>query len=771
MKNAQKPEKVALGSLLRQLKEGRFVIPDFQREFEWKPWDIRDLLKSIFQDYYIGTLLLWKGKRENFKSLTCENIYGHDGQENPEYIVLDGQQRLTALYYSLHAPEENFPKRKSPVLYYLKIDQYIKGNTDDSVDYQFLTKKWRKLINSEAELFSRHLFPLSLLGQGTRAVIKWLDSYAEYWEHLSTLSDDDAEFKNTLLKYVGQGDDKLKSLDVSEQVKAFRTHCNEGVNFKNQFDAELAELETDYHISYIELDKDIPIEKVCDIFTQINSKGVKLDIFDLLNALLKPREIQLKSLWREARGKLDFLGTEKMNIYILQVMSILLQNYCSAKYLYFLLPGEVKKTRNLDGSFSDIVLIKDRDEFLFHWKEATEALELATNTLSNPRDYGAIKSGFVPYPSVVPIFSAIRRYTRQNGIFSRLDVNAKIRQWYWASIFSNRYSSSVESTSAKDFIEMKRWFADEEFVPQAISDYRDRYSSPDLKGELNKGTAIYTAILNMLVISGAKDFANGQYPEYEDLDDHHIVPQSWGKKNGIDEINSLCNKTLISKETNRDILGARMPSDYIKELNEKYESSEVRKILDSHFISTKAEEILLRDNFSREDFLEFLSDRERCFLQGIDDFLLNQPTVREQSLDSLNEALETIELGARQLISATLNQDLELLPQHLVLGAKERIDAELRKDITKSRSDFEGLDTVLQYFDLRDLEKVVTSKALYDRFKDVIGPKEVFQRRFGQMAELRNAIRHSRSIDEVVKKEGEAAIVWFKSLLKQVNLR
>ena len=69
MKNAQKPEKVALGSLLRHLKEGRFVIPDFQREFEWKHWDIRDLLKSIFQDYYIGTLLLWKSKKDNLENL------------------------------------------------------------------------------------------------------------------------------------------------------------------------------------------------------------------------------------------------------------------------------------------------------------------------------------------------------------------------------------------------------------------------------------------------------------------------------------------------------------------------------------------------------------------------------------------------------------------------------------------------------------------------------------------------------------------------------
>src|SRR5688572_16199568 len=72
MKDAQKPDHVSLNTLINRLKEGRFVIPDFQREFEWRPWDIRELMRSVFLDYYIGSLLLWKGKRENFSALSCE---------------------------------------------------------------------------------------------------------------------------------------------------------------------------------------------------------------------------------------------------------------------------------------------------------------------------------------------------------------------------------------------------------------------------------------------------------------------------------------------------------------------------------------------------------------------------------------------------------------------------------------------------------------------------------------------------------------------------
>jgi uncharacterized protein with ParB-like and HNH nuclease domain len=108
MKDVQKPDHVSLSTLINYLRDGRFVIPDFQREFEWKPWDVRELMRSLFLDYYIGSLLLWKGKPENFAALSCEPVYGYKGDGKPEYIVLDGQQRLTALYYAFLAPDVHF---------------------------------------------------------------------------------------------------------------------------------------------------------------------------------------------------------------------------------------------------------------------------------------------------------------------------------------------------------------------------------------------------------------------------------------------------------------------------------------------------------------------------------------------------------------------------------------------------------------------------------------------------------------------------------------
>lgn len=41
--------------------------------------------------------------------------------------------------------------------------------------------------------------------------------------------------------------------------------------------------------------------------------------------------------------------------------------------------------------------------------------------------------------------------------------------------------------------------------------------------------------------------------------------------------------------------------------------------------------------------------------------------------------------------------------------------------------------------------------------------------KFNQLAELRNGIRDSRTVDEVTRKEGEAATLWFEQCLRGIK--
>ena len=142
------------------------------------------------------------------------------------------------------------------------------------------------------------------------------------------------------------------------------------------------------------------------------------------------------------------------------------------------------------------------------------------------------------------------------------------------------------------------------------------------------------------------------------------------------------------------------------------------------------------------------------------------PGYQEVSVRHLDESIESIELSLRKLIAELIGSDPKIFPNHVVEKANQRIAGLLKKDATKKREDYQTTESVLEFFDLRELEATIVSKDLWPRFEPKLGQKLVLQKRLGQMAELRNVIRHSRSVDEVVKKEGEAAVVWFEKLLK-----
>ena len=401
MKDAQKPDHVSLNTLITRLKEGRFVVPDFQREFEWEPWDIKDLMRSIFLDYYIGSLLLWKGKKENFQDLSCEPLYGHTGDGDPEYIILDGQQRLTAILYAFLAPDVSLPNRVSRAFYFIKVDLFMVGEYDEAFGYDLHTKQGTAILNNREAQFAGHTFPLSVVGAGLWDLANWVQDYEKYW-------------KAKQAEQEASGD--------PDTVKVTATHAANA----RAFGELLKETIEQYQISYIELDRDLAVDKVCDIFTQINSRGIRLDVFDLVNALLKPKGLQLKHMWREAESRLDKVDTKKMNVYILQVMSILRQAYCSPKYLYFLLPGQEKSVRDPDGTLHKEVLVKDIVDFEARWKSAVDALEDAINVLRHPQEYGAVSSNFLPYVSILPVFAALRAHAKSLPAKRQLDARRKL---------------------------------------------------------------------------------------------------------------------------------------------------------------------------------------------------------------------------------------------------------------------------------------------------------------------------------------------------------
>ena len=86
------PSSIKIDKLIGRIEEGDIKIPAFQRGFVWNQDQVVSLIDSIYNEYPIGSILLWNS-HERLKS--TRNIGGFlIPPREPEYpvnYVLDGQ--------------------------------------------------------------------------------------------------------------------------------------------------------------------------------------------------------------------------------------------------------------------------------------------------------------------------------------------------------------------------------------------------------------------------------------------------------------------------------------------------------------------------------------------------------------------------------------------------------------------------------------------------------------------------------------------------------
>lgn len=82
-----------ISDILYDIDKGSISLPVFQRGYVWKRKQVRELFSSLYNDYPVGSLLVWKTDSPEVK------IRGDlPAPASPHQILLDGQQRITSLY-------------------------------------------------------------------------------------------------------------------------------------------------------------------------------------------------------------------------------------------------------------------------------------------------------------------------------------------------------------------------------------------------------------------------------------------------------------------------------------------------------------------------------------------------------------------------------------------------------------------------------------------------------------------------------------------------
>ncbi len=259
----------------------------------------------------------------------------------------------------------------------------------------------------------------------------------------------------------------------------------------------------------------------------------------------------------------------------------------------------------------------------------------------------------------------------------------------------------------------------------------------------------------------------GNVPQPDELDDHHIVPASWALKNVLGQLgHTILNRTPLTAATNREAIRDRLPNAYLPELIARSSRAEVETVMASHFVSPTALDILLRTPFTAADFEAFITERHKTILAAIESLLVQERLDLPVALRALDERMEKIELSLRAAIVSESGGDAALLPPHVVGKMVDRCKIEMKKNPALDADHFKTLNGQLEFADLREVQEALVGAGLWHQFEDWFGSKPQLIGRFDQLAGLRNSIRHSRTVTDVTRKDGEAAILWFEEILK-----
>jgi len=192
----------------------------------------------------------------------------------------------------------------------------------------------------------------------------------------------------------------------------------------------------------------------------------------------------------------------------------------------------------------------------------------------------------------------------------------KIAQWYWCGVLGELYGGAIETRFARDLPEVSDYVLGNNIEPITI--INSNFTANRLLTLRTRNSAAYKGIYALLMRDGCLDFRTGEPIEsqtfFEDnIDIHHIFPQSWCQKAGIQRsfFHSIINKTAISARTNRKI-GGRAPSTYLTTLEKDagIQVERMDKILYSHRIDPER----LRKN----DFWRFFMTRAEELLKIIE---------------------------------------------------------------------------------------------------------------------------------------------------------
>lgn len=574
---------INLSQLLSEVDSGKIQLPEFQRDWTWDDNRIRSIIASLSQGYPMGAIMrLQYGNPEiRFKYRTISGVGEKDVE--PEFLVLDGQQRLTSIYqaiFSDKAVSTKTDKGKSIKRYYYlsmegcldesadRFDAVLSVPEDKKVKTNF-DREVRMDISDRQKEYTQKLFPINIIFN-IDAMIDWQNEY--------------------MMTYMGD----------SAAVELYKRFYN-----------EVLKTIISYKLPVITLDKTTPREAVCKVFENVNTGGVPLTVFELVTATFATENFDLRKDWNKCKRIIQCLD-DTLRTDLLDGIDETTFLTTIALYTSYM-DKQAGKVGTVSCKKKDVLALdfqsylKNRDKILLGYQLAREFL-LKYQYVFRMRD--------LPYTTQLIPLAAIC------AVLGRTKCNEPntikiLTRWYWCGILGEMYGGANETRYANDI---------EDVVDEVNSNSNPArtinsafFSATRLLTLQTRLSAAYKGIMALLYQEKCRDFMNNTTIDIANSmisppDIHHIFPEAYCEKQRIkrQKYNCIVNKTPILQETNRSI-GGNAPSIYTKTILKKVSGlteDDFRQRIESHLINY--------DLFVTDDFDRYFVERAKALLNLIE---------------------------------------------------------------------------------------------------------------------------------------------------------
>lgn len=535
------PSKVE--DLLRDVEIGKIGLPDLQRPFVWPDSKVRNLLDSMMKGYPIGYIMLWSSPEdyENTGQIgRNEKIY-----KQPDDLVIDGQQRLTALLAAMHGVEIR--------------------------DKNYSVRRIRIAFN-----------PL------TREFAVWTQAYERNPEWISAISSvfeadrehSTSKFRKAYIRQANEGRERNgKDPLTDEEEDIVEQNINDLLNLGI------------YTLPTLKINSKADEEDVAEIFVRVNSGGTKLTEKNFIETLLAvfDNEVHDKIGAFCAESRIPAERTSYNHIiavdpsHLIRISVGVAFRRARLKYAYMLLRGKDLK--------SGVTSTKTREDNLAKFKDG---LALATD-LNNWHAFlnlfsraGYLKGSIVASTNAVVFSYVLYLIGRYSYKVPPIKLNQVITKWIFMTTITLFYTGSTESEVEKQFADLRDVKDAEGFVSYLESVIETRFTDDyfaytlpsSLEGSSANSPAWFGYVASLIVLGTpmlfstaplSQHFVVGSSGDKSSIDRHHIFPKNYLTQIGYDndrDRNQIANFTYLDYNTNIDI-GDKAPAEYVGEYRQK----------------------------------------------------------------------------------------------------------------------------------------------------------------------------------------------------------